>query len=210
MVYLLQYLNSVGAERPRKFRRDAAQSTPAETRGRRARELTVLEIQRVPCPPSRQRELPVTAPGQPGIEARHMKVSVRTLARVLAPAALCFAAACSSDAATGATTPPPAQTGGWLTLQLVTPNSDDGAAQFSVRGPAIDSVKLLGYDGFATIESGSANLVVTGLVGSGNVAQVHVPDLSLASEYQASIDAAAARQTYVLQSLTGYRAVLVR
>ncbi|HEY3933833.1 MAG TPA: hypothetical protein VGL65_04380 [Gemmatimonadales bacterium] len=139
-----------------------------------------------------------------------MKVSVRTLVRVIAPVALCFAAACSSDAATGATTPPPTATGGWLTLQLVTPNFNDGAAQFSVRGPAIDSVKPVGYDGFATIESGTANLVVTGLIGNGNVAQVHVPDLTLASEYQASIDAAAARQTYVLQSLDGYRAVLVR
>ncbi|HEY4099456.1 MAG TPA: hypothetical protein VGM20_01110 [Gemmatimonadales bacterium] len=139
-----------------------------------------------------------------------MKMSVRGLVRIVAPAAFAFAAACSSDAGTSVTTPPPAPSGGWLTLQLVTPRTDDGAAQFAVRGPAIDSVKLIGYDGFATIQSGTANLIVTGAVTGGSVAQIYVPDLSLAGEYQASIAAAAARQTYVMQSLTGYRAVLVR
>lgn len=82
--------------------------------------------------------------------------------------------------------------------------------QFSVSGPAIDSVKIVSYDGFATINNGTANLIVTGRVGNGDVARVFVPDLSLTSQYQASVAAAAARGTYALQVLDGYRAVLVR
>jgi hypothetical protein len=126
------------------------------------------------------------------------------------PLALFALAACSSGTATGPTTPPPAPTGGWLTLQLATPHSDDGAVQFSVSGPAIDSVKLVSYDGFATIDNGTANLIVTGQVGNGDIARVFVPDLSLTSQYQASVAAAAVRGTYALQSLDGYRVVLVR
>ena len=128
----------------------------------------------------------------------------------LAPLALFALAACSSSSATTTTTPPPPPTGGWLTLQLSTPRTDDGAVQFSVSGPAIDSVKLVSYDGFATIDNGTANLIVTGQVGNGDIARVFVPDLSLTSQYRASIAAAAARGTYALQALDGYRVVLVR
>lgn len=134
----------------------------------------------------------------------------RNLVCSVFPLALLALAACSSGTATGLTTPPPAPTGGWLTLQLATPHSDDGAVQFSVSGPAIDSVKLVSYDGFATIDNGTANLIVTGQVGNGDIARVFVPDLSLTSQYQASVAAAAVRGTYALQSLDGYRVVLVR
>jgi hypothetical protein len=134
----------------------------------------------------------------------------RNLVCSVFPLALLALAACSSGTATDPTTPPPAPTGGWLTLQLATPHSDDGAVQFSVSGPAIDSVKLVSYAGFATIDNGIANLIVTGQVGNGDIARVFVPDLSLTSQYQASVAAAAVRGTYALQSLAGYRVVLVR
>ena len=127
----------------------------------------------------------------------------------LVPLGLLALAACSSQSATTPTTPPPASTGGWLTLQLATPRTDDGAVQFNVSGPAIDSVKVVDYDGFATINDGSADLLVTGAVCSGDVARIFVPDLSLTSQYRASVSAAA-RATYALQALDGYRAVLVR
>ena len=132
----------------------------------------------------------------------------RTFAK-LVPLVLFALAACNSSSILP-TTPPPAPTGGWLTLQLATPRTDDGAVQFSVSGPAIDSVKIVSYDGFATIDNGNANLIVTGQVGNGDVARIFVPDLSHTSQYQATVAAAAVRGTYVLQALDGYRAVLVR
>jgi hypothetical protein len=132
----------------------------------------------------------------------------RTFAFLYLPALLLALTACSAEVA--ATTPPPAAKDGWLTLQLITPRTDDGAVQFNVTGPAIDSVSVVTYNGFATVNAGAANLVVTGQVGNGDVARVHVPDVSLAAAYHATVSAAAARQTYALQPLDGYRAVLVR
>jgi hypothetical protein len=101
-------------------------------------------------------------------------------------------------------------TGGWLTLQLTTPRSNDGAVQFVVSGPTIDSARVISYNGFATSTGSVANMVVTGQVASGTVGQIYVPDLSRTGEYQASVLAAAARDSYTLQDVSGYRAVLVR
>jgi hypothetical protein len=120
-----------------------------------------------------------------------------------------LAGACSSDAAT-APAGPPAPTGGWLTVQLSTPRTDDGAVQLSVAGPAIDSIAIIGYDGFATHTTTGGDLVATGTIVSGDLARIHVPDLARTTEYQVVVTAAAARDTYALQQLSGYRAVLVR
>ena len=107
-------------------------------------------------------------------------------------------------------TPPAAPTPGWLTVQLDTPRSDDGAVQFVVNGPGIDSARVVGYDGYSAVVTGEADLLVTGPIASGTVAQIRIPDLARTSEYRASVVAAAARSTYVLQDITGYRALLVR
>ncbi len=118
----------------------------------------------------------------------------------------------SGTSVTGPVTPPPstAVTPGWLTVQLDSPRSDDGALQLLVTGPGLDSVRVVGYDGYAAVVSGEANLLITGSISNGTVAQVRIPDLARSSEYRATIVAAAARATYGLQDLTGYRALLVR
>ncbi len=123
-------------------------------------------------------------------------------------------AACGTQTPTGtsntpAPTTPAAPTAGWLTLQLVTPRGDDGAVQFLVTGPGFDSVRVISYNGSTLISGDNANIIVTGAVSGGTVAQVHVADLSLAGDYQAQVVAAAARSSYALQDLTGYRALLI-
>ena len=129
----------------------------------------------------------------------------------LTPAFVLVLAACGSSASsTTAPPPPPVQTDGWLTLQLTSPTGNDGAVQFAVTGPGIDSVKIVGYDGFATTDNGVANLLVTGEIGNGDIARIHVPDVSLTLQYHATVAAAAARGTYNLQLLDGYRATLIR
>jgi hypothetical protein len=120
-------------------------------------------------------------------------------------------AACSSESPTAPSTVTPAgPTAGWLTVQLSTPNSNDGAVQLAVAGPAIDSVAITDYDGFASRTSNTVNMVIDGQITSGNVARILVPDISLAGDYQASVSAAAARDSYGLQSTQGYRAIIVR
>ena len=128
---------------------------------------------------------------------------------MLATTAALLLGACSADVAT-APTPPAGPTGGWLTVQLNTPREDDGAVQLSVIGPRIDSVKLVRYDGFENHSSDQVDFVATGNITSGDLARIFVPDLSRTTEYHVSVSAAAARDTYALQTLDGYRAVLVR
>ena len=120
-------------------------------------------------------------------------------------------AACGAQSPTGSTPVlPVAPTSGWLTVQLATPRTDDGAVQLSVSGPGIDSATVVGYDGFTVIGNSAADMVVTGPIASGTIARVHLRDLSRTSDVRATISAAAARGSYALQDLTGYRAVLVR
>ena len=134
------------------------------------------------------------------------------LRRATTIATLCLLAACGAGSPTGSTTPtpPPAPSSGWLTLQLTTPHGNDGAVQFLVTGPAIDTVTVTGYNNFVDAPGTVANIIVTGTVGGGTIGRIFVPDLSRAGEYQASVVAAAVRGTYELQDLTGYRALLVR
>lgn len=132
------------------------------------------------------------------------------LAILLAVTATLLGACSSAATTTGPTPVPPAATGGWLTVQLTTPRTDDGAVQLSVSGPKIDSVKLVTYDGFETNSGTQVDLVATGNIANGDLARIYVPDLARTTEYQVSVTAAAARDTYVLQALDGYRATLVR
>ena len=99
---------------------------------------------------------------------------------------------------------------GVLNLQLDTPSTDDGAVQFTVTGPAIDSVRAVGYTGYGTSIPSASQLIVTGQVHDGIVARVFVHDIARASEYRVAVVAAAARGSYALQDLQGYGATLLR
>lgn len=142
------------------------------------------------------------------------RISVGTrwhsIAAFLALACAMALGACSPDAGTTPPPPPPSPTGGWLTVQLNTPRSDDGAVQFQISGPSLDSATVIQYDGFAALDGNVANLIVTGNVASGTVARIHVSDVSRATEYRASVIAAADRNAFALQDITNYHALLVR
>ena len=111
------------------------------------------------------------------------------------------------------TPPPPPVTAvsGWLTIQLTTPNSTDGAVQLAVSGPGVDSVRAVApYTGYGVVSSAAGHVVVTGSIGNGAVARVWVRDVSKSGQVVASVSAAAARGTYALSDLSGYRATVVR
>ena len=99
---------------------------------------------------------------------------------------------------------------GWLSVVLTTPNQNDGMVQLSVSGAPIDSLELTG-SGYASLGGGGGKLLVTGAVQSGIVARIWVPDLSAASRYQGTVEAAAARSTYQLRDVTqGYSVRVIR
>jgi hypothetical protein len=144
--------------------------------------------------------------------ARRLAGNHRATALAFASSLLLLGCA-GGNSLTGSTNPPPSSpvpTGGWLTLQLTTPRSDDGAVQLYISGPGIDSVRVQGYDGYASQSSTAGYLLVTGAITSGTIGQVYVPDLAHTTEYRATVTGAAARSTYALQDLTGYRVALVR
>ena len=116
--------------------------------------------------------------------------------------------ACGSSSPTGSsdssTDVPPVATPGWLTVQLDSPYSDDGAVQLRVTGPAIDSIApTAAFDGFGSVANGVADVVITGNVTSGNVARFRVADVARASQYQVSVTAAAQLSTWELRTLQG-------
>jgi hypothetical protein len=109
------------------------------------------------------------------------------------------------------TSPTPTGNAGWLTVQLTTPHSDDGALQFAISGPTIDSIGAASpYQGFGVATGANAFVVVTGSVASGNVARFKVPNIDKAGQYSVTVQAAAQRGTYALRSTSGYQAVIVR
>jgi hypothetical protein len=129
---------------------------------------------------------------------------------VLAPL-LVFLAACGAGSSTGASGGNEPAVPGWLTVQLTTPYTDDGAVQLRITGPAVDSVVAEpAYDGFGMAANGAADLVMAGSISTGNVARFRVADINRASSYNVSVVAAAQSGTFALRNTSGYRAVVVR
>lgn len=142
--------------------------------------------------------------------------------RILAPLALVMVVllgACSEGLQTEPAprhpvTPPtaPAPVPGWLNLQVITPYANDGAVQLTVVGGAIEEIELLPeFDGYTGVTATGARVLVTGVIVSGPVARIRVPDVDKAAAYLALIGQVAERGTYALRSSTlGYRAEVVK
>jgi hypothetical protein len=103
-------------------------------------------------------------------------------------------------------TPPASQAKpGALSAVLVTPNANDGAVLFNIAGGPIDSITA-GAAKLAGDTKGGSGLLALGPVQNGAaLALVWVPDVAKAGSYSASVVQAAARGTYALQALSGYR-----
>jgi hypothetical protein len=133
----------------------------------------------------------------------------------LSTAAMAFLlTACGANTGTGPSNnaAPPTPTPGWLTVQLTTPNTNDGAVQLRVTGPSIDSIATDDrYRGVGQANASSADVIITGSIAGGTVARFRVPDVNRAASYDARVIAAAQRSTWALRpSLSDYRAVIVR
>ncbi|MEO8479480.1 MAG: hypothetical protein ABI542_07580 [Gemmatimonadota bacterium] len=144
--------------------------------------------------------------------SRRLAASHRPTRVVAVSSLLILLAACGASSPTGPGTSEQPATPGWLTVQLTTPFSDDGALQLRVSGPSIDSIAPeAAYDGFGTVSSGVADVVITGSVANGNVARFRVADVTRASQYMVSVVAAAQQTTYALRPNNAvYGAVIVR
>jgi hypothetical protein len=124
---------------------------------------------------------------------------------------LALLVACGGGSSTGASGGNEPATPGWLSVELTTPHTDDGAVQLRITGPAIAEVAAEpAYDGFGASAGGTADVVVAGAITTGNVARFRVADVNRASSYAVSVVAAARSGTYELRNTSGYRAIIVR
>ena len=86
---------------------------------------------------------------------------------------------------------------GTLTVNLASPNSDDGAVLFTISGGPIDSVASPGHQIYsARLDASTLRLIVTGDVASGTIATIYLADMRLASSYSATVNQVAARASY--------------
>jgi len=99
---------------------------------------------------------------------------------------------------------------GALTVSLSSPHGDDGAVLLTVVGGPVDSVESTGYPLYSARSGGDTlKFIVTGNLGSGAIARVHIPDSRQASRYSARLAQAAARGTYAPHDPAGYTLTLL-
>ena len=125
----------------------------------------------------------------------------RSLCKLVAAGLLAGALACSKD-----TTGPVA---GTLKVKLtVTPNSGlDGAALFSVTGPAVPSAVGVGsgFRLFGTATGTTSTFAVTGTLSTNSVVMtLTVDDINKVSQYSATMLSVAALSTFTVRPPSGY------
>ena len=93
-----------------------------------------------------------------------------------------------------------------LQVSLSTPYNDDGALLFTVTGGRVDSVDAAGYTIYTSRpDATTLQVILTGDLSPGNVAQLHIAGERVASQYSASVSQVAARATYIERDPAAYR-----
>lgn len=102
---------------------------------------------------------------------------------------------------------------GRLIVDLTTPNTDDAAILFTVRGGVISSASAVSSTHlvfFRLPSADSMQAVVVGNVATGPLVTIEVPNVGRASRYKAEILEVAARDNRVRESLAGYSLTVIR
>jgi hypothetical protein len=104
------------------------------------------------------------------------------------------------------TVTPPSTKSGVLIVTLETPNADDGGVLFDITGPGFVDLVVPGasYELYSMRSAAMASALLAGAIQSGDVLEVHVPDVSKASEYHAVLRQVASAAFELRPSLEGY------
>jgi hypothetical protein len=97
---------------------------------------------------------------------------------------------------------------GALNVSISSPQRDDGALLLTVSGGPVDSVESVGFRIYSIRAPDSVKFIVTGSLGSGPVARIHIPDGRLASRYSAKVSQVAARASYTPRDPATYSITL--
>ena len=98
---------------------------------------------------------------------------------------------------------------GALNVNISSPQHDDGALMLTVYGGPVDSVESVGFPVYSARVADSVKFIVSGSLGSGTVARVHIPDGRQASRYSAKVSQVAARVSYAPRDPASYSITLL-
>jgi len=108
----------------------------------------------------------------------------------------------------GSTTEPAA---GLLTLELRSPNADDGAVLFTLTGGPVQAIESEGRSVYYTVvDPSTIRVVIAGDLGSGALAQVRIADRDQAAHYTGVVEQVAQRSTYAQRDPAGYQLTVAR
>ncbi|HWC75722.1 MAG TPA: hypothetical protein VG454_17480 [Gemmatimonadales bacterium] len=108
--------------------------------------------------------------------------------------------------------PPPPPGGGTVSVSLTTPNSDDGAILFELKGPSIHGITPKSSSLQMYIDSSSApvRVAVLGSVTSTTFLTFTIADTTTLPSYSATLVDVANRQNQLRASLAGYQLKITR
>lgn len=133
---------------------------------------------------------------------------MRHAGRIVASAVVVALLACDGDPKPP-TGPQPVTGPGFVRVQFTTPNTDDGAVYFTVRGAPIDS--LISVYTLQSADSGpdEKQVITAGAIRTGGIVIFWVPDRSALAGYTAVLRQVATRGSYELRGLEGYSVAII-
>ena len=107
------------------------------------------------------------------------------------------------------TGPQPVTGPGFVRVQFTTPNADDGAVYFTVRGAPIDSLISVYTLQSADSSPDEKQVITAGAIRTGGIVIFWVPDRSALAGYTAVLQQVATRGSYELRDLEGYSVAII-
>jgi hypothetical protein len=100
---------------------------------------------------------------------------------------------------------------GLLTLELHSPNDDDGAVLFTLTGGPVEAIESQGNSVYYTvIDAATIRVLIAGDLGSGALARVRIADRDQAAQYAGVVEQVAQRSSYTQRDPAGYRLTVMR
>ena len=100
---------------------------------------------------------------------------------------------------------------GVLTLELRSPNSDDGAVLFTLTGGPVEAIESEGHSVYSTvIDPGTTRIVIAGDLGSGTLARIRIADRDQAAQYAGVVEQVAQRSSFAQRDPAGYQLRVIR
>ena len=133
---------------------------------------------------------------------------MRHAGRIVASAVVVALLACDGDPKPP-TGPQPVTGPGFVRVQFTTPNTDDGAVYFTVRGAPIDSLISVYTLQSADSSPDEKQVITAGAIRTGGIVIFWVPDRSALAGYTAVLQQVATRGSYELRDLEGYSMAII-